>query len=79
MESSATSILVSALPFLLILVLWFLLLKQHRGGPLKTQKNFIDPMQEMLEKTIVPEIRALRESVDRLGAEIKVRGDRSPQ
>jgi len=79
MENSATSILISALPFVLILVLWFFLLKRIRGGALRNQKNLIDPMQQMLEKTIVPEIRALRESVERLGAEVKALSERGVQ
>jgi len=77
MESSWSSILTSIAPFVLLLALWFFLLRQMRRGGNTTKKNFIDPMREMLEGVIVPEIRALRESVDALRAEIKARDEDS--
>jgi ATP-dependent Zn protease len=67
-------ILISILPFLALLALWFFLLKRMGKGAETTKKNFIDPMQEMLERAIVPEIRALRQSVDSLREEMKNRG-----
>jgi hypothetical protein len=71
-----TQTLVSILPFVLLLVLWFFLLKSMgKGAQAKNKKNFIDPMQEMLEKAIVPEVRALRESVDALRADFKARDE----
>jgi hypothetical protein len=79
MESSATSILISVLPFVLLLALWFFLLQQMRKGGRLNRSSLIDPMQQMLVQTIVPEMRALRESVDRLGAEIKALGERGGQ
>jgi hypothetical protein len=64
-------ILISVLPLLVLLGLFLFLLKRVGKGSETTKKNFIDPMQEMLERVIVPEIRALRESVDALRAEIR--------
>ena len=71
MENSWTNILTSIAPFILLLALWYFLFKQMRKGSSTTKKNLIDPMREMLETVIVPEIRALRESVDALRAEAR--------
>jgi hypothetical protein len=75
MESSWSSILTSVVPFVLLLALWFFLLKKIRGGTATTKKNLVDPFQEMLQTVIVPEIRALRESIDALSAEVKSRNE----
>jgi ATP-dependent Zn protease len=71
MDTFWTSTLVSIAPFVLLLALWFFLLRQMRKGGSSTKKNLVDPMEEMLKAVIVPEIRALRESVESLRAEIK--------
>jgi polyhydroxyalkanoate synthesis regulator phasin len=62
--------IVTALPFLLILVLWFFLLKQVQKAKFGYQNTVIEPMREVLQTEIVPEIRALRESIDALRKEI---------
>jgi hypothetical protein len=74
METSWKDVLTSIAPFILLLALWFFLWRQMRKGPSSTKKNVIDPMQEMLERVIVPEVRALRQSVDALREEMKGRG-----
>ena len=64
-------ILISVLPFVALLALWFFLLKRMRSGDATYTKGYLDPMQEMIRLEILPEIRALRESVDALRADIK--------
>ena len=71
--------LYSIAPFVLLIALWFLLARQLSNRAGSTKKNFIGPMQEMLQTVIVPEIRALRESVDALRADIKARDERPGQ
>lgn len=65
-----THIFLMILPFLLLLALWFFLLKQMQKGKFGYQQTVIEPMREVLQSEIVPEIRALRESVDALRKEI---------
>jgi len=79
MHTTASSVLALSAPFILLLALWFFLLNAMRKGRFGYQKTIIGPMQEMLQATIVPELHALRDSVDRLSAEIKSLGDRSGQ
>ena len=79
MENLGTSMLVSIAPFVALLVLWFVLLRQMRRGNQATRKNLIDPMREMLQTVVVPEIRALQESVEALRADLKARDQRPGQ
>jgi len=76
MATDWTSILVSIAPFAALLALWYFLLRKIRRETSDTRKNLVDPLQEIVQTIIVPEIRALRESVDALRAEIKARDER---
>ena len=62
--------LISVAPFALLLLLWFLIAGQLRRGGSNTKKNLVDPLREIVQTDIVPEIRALRESVDALRKEL---------
>ena len=77
MENYPTSMFVAIAPFILLIALWvalFVWFKQVRGKAKSNAYNhYIEPMREMLQHEIVPEIRALRESIDALRKEI---GDR---
>jgi ATP-dependent Zn protease len=79
MENYWTSMLVSIAPFLALLALWFFLLRQMSKGAGNTKKSLVDPLREIAQAIIVPEIRAVRESVDALRAEIKARDERREQ
>ena len=79
MNDPAVSILSSVLPFVLLLAIWAVLLVWLRGNSKRAKKtareSYIDPMREMLQIEIVPEIRALRESVEALRAQVKASDD----
>ena len=62
--------ILAALPFLLILVLWFFLLKQMQKAKFGYQHTVIEPMREVLHSEFVPEIRALRDSIEALRKEM---------
>jgi hypothetical protein len=62
--------LVNFVPILLLLAFWLYLFRFMRKGNLGYQTTVIEPMREVLQSEIVPEIRALRESVDALRKEI---------
>ena len=79
MATDWTSTLVGIAPFLALLALWFFLLRQMRKGASNTRKNLVDPLREIVQTDVVPEIRALRESVDALRADIKARDERRDQ
>ncbi|HEY5056811.1 MAG TPA: hypothetical protein VII58_11665 [Acidobacteriaceae bacterium] len=77
MSNFWTSTLISILPFVLILLFWFFLLRQMRKGKNTSQQTLIEPMRKVLQEEIVPEIRAIRESIDALTADLKARNERS--
>jgi len=67
--------LVNVVPVLLLLAFWLFLFRLMRKGNFGYRKTVVEPMREVLQSEIVPEIRALRESVDALRAEIKARDE----
>jgi len=69
--------LISIAPFVLLLVLWFFLYIGFRRLNASLKKNLVDALQESAQTAVLPEIRALRESVDALRAEIKARDENS--
>jgi hypothetical protein len=71
MHIDPPSSLVTVVPFLLLLALWFVLLKMARSGRSSPKSDLVEPMREMLQTLLIPEIRALRESIDGLRADIK--------
>jgi hypothetical protein len=77
METPWTTILEAIGPFVLLLGLWFFLFKLMRNQRHSVKKTYIDPMQDMIRADILPEIRLLRESIDKLRNEIKARDERS--
>jgi len=64
------SLLVNIAPFVLLLGLWFFLLRQMRKSENSNQRTVVEPMRKLLQDEIVPEVRALRESVDALRKEM---------
>jgi hypothetical protein len=73
MEPSTTHILVSIAPFLLLLALWFFLLKRMQAAKRTTSENPFGPPQQMTTSEIVAELRSLRQSIDALREGIKAR------
>jgi cell division protein FtsB len=67
--------LISVGPFVLLLVLWFVVYIRIRAWRASQKKNLVDALQESIQTAVLPEIRALRESVDALRAEIKARDE----
>ena len=65
-----SNMLVSIAPFVLLLALWFFLLRTMRRGKGSTQQTLIEPMRSVIREEVVPEIRALRDSVDALRREL---------
>ncbi len=72
MGNNWAHILGSVAPFLVLLAIWFFLLAGMRKNKWGWgyRKNIVEPMREVLQSDIVPEIRALRESVDALRKEM---------
>jgi Na+/H+ antiporter NhaC len=68
-------IFISIAPFVLLLVLWFFLYIGFRRLKASLKKNLVDALQESAQTAVLPEIRALRESVEALRAEIKARDE----
>jgi hypothetical protein len=68
-------IFISIAPFVLLLVLWFVMYIGFRSLKASLKKNLVDALQESSRTVVLPEIRALRESVDALRAEIKPRDE----
>jgi len=66
---------ISIAPFVLLLVLWFVLYIGIRRLKASLKKNLVDALQESAQTAVLPEIRALRESVDALRTEIKARDE----
>ena len=73
MEPATTQILVSVAPFLLLLALWFFLLKHMQGAKRAANENPLGPPQQMATSEIVAELRSLRQSIDSLRDDIKGR------
>jgi hypothetical protein len=69
----------TVLPFLLLLALWFFLMKRLQANKQPTVEELIGPIREMLLKDVGPEIRSLRESVDALRAEINASKEEVPR
>jgi hypothetical protein len=70
MNSYSTNILVSIAPFLLLLVLWFVLLRRMQAGK-RTVNSPFGMTQEMATSDVVAELRSLRQSVEALRVDIK--------
>jgi hypothetical protein len=79
MEIAWKDTFISVAPFVLLLVLWFVLYMGIRKWRASLKKNLVDALQESTQTTVVPELRALRESVDALRAEIKARDEKRGQ
>ena len=79
MEIAWKDTFISVAPFVLLLVLWFVLYIGIRKWRASLKKNLVDALQESTQTTVVPELRALRESVDALRAEIKARDEKRGQ
>jgi hypothetical protein len=79
MEIAWKDTLINVAPFALLLVLWFVLNIRFRAWRVSLKKNLVDALQESAQAVVLPEIRALRESVDALRAEIKARDERAGQ
>jgi hypothetical protein len=79
MEIAWKDTFISVAPFVLLLVLWFVLYIGFRRLKASLKKNLVDALQESTQTTVVPELRALRESVDALRAEIKTRDEKRGQ
>ena len=79
MEIAWKDTFISVAPFVLLLVLWFVLYMGIRKWRASLKKNLVDALQESTQTTVVPELRALRESVDALRAEIKTRDEKRGQ
>jgi len=67
--------LIAVAPFAVLLGLWFVVYLCIRSWRASRRKNLIYALQESDRMTVLPEIRALRESVDALRAEIKARDE----
>jgi hypothetical protein len=76
MNSYWTNILVSVAPFLLLLALWFFLLKRMLAGKRAANQSPFGQPQEMATADVVAELRSLRQSVDALRADIKALEER---
>jgi len=73
MSDFGTSILTAVLPFVAIALFWLFLWKQMRKGKNTSQQTLIEPMRKVLQEELVPEIRALRESVEALRKDLNDR------
>ncbi len=72
-------ILTSVAPFLLLLALWFFLLKRLQAAKRTTSESPFGPPQPMTTSEVAAELRSLRQSVDALRAEIKDLSERTGQ
>ncbi|MGA1981123.1 MAG: hypothetical protein ABSG84_01510 [Acidobacteriaceae bacterium] len=77
MSNYWSSILTSVAPFALLLALWFFILRRMQAGKQKAGENPFGAPQQMAPTDVAAELRALRQSVDNLRAEIKARDERS--
>jgi cell division protein FtsB len=77
MEIAWKDTLITVAPFVILLVLWFVFYIGFRRLKASLKKNLVDALQESAQTAVLPEIRALRESVDALRAEIKARDENS--
>jgi len=68
MANPGTNWLINITPFAILLVLWFFLLRYLQS---KQKKDV-----EKIPASVAAELRALRESVDALRAEVKARDDK---
>jgi hypothetical protein len=62
--------LLSIAPFVLLLVLWFLMMRSLRAEKQKAKESPLGGQPDMVPANVVAEIRALRESVDSLRKEM---------
>ncbi len=72
-------IVLNCAPFLLLLGLWFVMHRVIRAWGASLKKELVDALQENAQTGVLPEIRAPRESVNVLRAEIKTRDERHGQ
>jgi flagellar biosynthesis/type III secretory pathway M-ring protein FliF/YscJ len=71
MRTDITSSLVTIVPFLLLLFLWFICLRVFQTKADEKRKQLAETMQELIQTNVVQEFRALRESVEGLRADLK--------
>jgi spore maturation protein SpmA len=77
MTDTFVKALVILAPLLLLLALWLFLLRAMRKGNFGYQKTVVEPMRKVLQEDVVPEIRAIRESIDALTSDLKARNEKS--
>jgi HAMP domain-containing protein len=77
MQNHWTNMLVSVAPFLLLLVLWFFLLRRIQAGKRTTREDPFGPPQQMTTTDVAAELRSLRQSVEALRADIKALDERT--
>jgi hypothetical protein len=79
MEIAWKDALINVAPFVLLLVLWLVMNRVIRARRASLKKNIVDALQESAQTAVLPEIRALRESVDALREEIKAYDEKRGQ
>jgi hypothetical protein len=76
MHTDIPSSLVTVAPFLLLLFLWFICLRVFQTRADEKRKQLAETMKELIQTNVVPEFRALQESVEGLRADLKSMEDR---
>jgi flagellar biosynthesis/type III secretory pathway M-ring protein FliF/YscJ len=76
MHTDIPSSLVIVAPFLLLLFLWFICLRVFQTRADEKRKQFAETMKELIQTNVVPEFRALRESVEGLRADLRSMEDK---
>ena len=69
--------LVSVAPFALLLALWFILLRRMQARKQRAAENPFGASPEMAPTDVAAELRALKQSVDALRADIKSLDERT--